>query len=192
MAGFSQVTVTGNYGAGTTGTLTILLQQPMMNNAVTVPQQLLTVTLNTSGSFSQVLNANGDTGTTPQGVSYNVSESITGSPFADYSIFVPRIQNETDGTIKSSDLSVIYLSTATADPSMIGQSVSGPGITTGTVIASVVEPIPIQEVINYPFQPNSNSVTLSQPASGAGTGLAFTFGESIDISYLRPQQLGWA
>lgn len=189
---FSQVTVTGDYGSGTTGTLTFLLQQPMMNEGSTSVPQLVTVTLDSTGSFSQVFDANGDASTYPAGIWYNVTEAIDGAPFADYAVHIPAIQVETNGSIASSDLSVVQLSTATASEDMIGQSVSGTGIQSGTVVQSVQLPIPLQEIDNYPFTPGTNTVTLSQPATAAGSKLTLTFGSSIDISYLRPAALGWA
>lgn len=192
MAGFSTVTLTGNYGAGTAGSLLFQLQQPIMNNAVTTPTVPIVVALDTSGSFSQTFTATGDASTVPSGIWYNVTESITGAPIADYAIAIPGIQTDTEASISDTDLSLIQLKGISATTDMIGGSVTGANIPTGTIVTSVVVPVPINEIENYPFQAETNTVTLSQPATAAGTNLTVTFGESVDISYLRPSQLGWA
>lgn len=97
---FTSVTVTSGPGsppAGWTqedgtpaaGTVTFRLTAPMSNDGNTVVPVPVTVTLNASGSFSVALDANDDSGTTPEGVQYTVLEEIGGASSREYNITVP-------------------------------------------------------------------------------------------------------
>lgn len=90
---FTAVTVTGKFegesGAAASGTLTFCLTETMANSDVVVAPAPIVVDLDASGSFSQTLLANDDTGTTPPGVMYGVTEQITGAEPRDYFITVP-------------------------------------------------------------------------------------------------------
>lgn len=99
---FTTVTVTGTYdvqGNPASGTLTFTLTAPMSNSNVSVVPQPIRVTL-ANGSFSVSLYANDDTATVPQGVSWGVTEQISGAQPRDYFITVPSA----DGTVDISTL----------------------------------------------------------------------------------------
>ena len=191
MAGFSSVTLTGNYGAGTTGTLTFLLTMAMANNNVIALPQPIVITLSAAGTFSQAFNANTDPTSYPSGTWYAITENIDGFPSRDYAIQIPYIQVETNATVKDGS-DVIQLSTATASTNMIGQSITGTGIPANTIITGANPPQPVGELGDYlPTSPNYNTITISNNATAAGTGVTLTMGETIDISWLMPAVLPW-
>jgi hypothetical protein len=97
---FTPVTVTGSYesesGATAAGTVTFTLTQAMQNADQIVTPTPITVTLDGTGHFSTVLLANDDTGTTPPGVCYGVTEQITGGQQRDYFIVVSHATSPVD------------------------------------------------------------------------------------------------
>ncbi len=88
IGGFSQVTITGNYGPGATGTLTFTLTLPMSNGGVIMTPSPVVATLS-NGQFSIQLAANDDAATVPPGTFYGVTEQIVGAQPRDYFISVP-------------------------------------------------------------------------------------------------------
>lgn len=190
MSGFSSVTLTGNYGSAAVGTLTFLLQQPMMNSAVTVIPSPIIISL-ASGAFSQSFNANNDIGTVPSNVYYGVTEELANSPVSDYFICIPPIRTETNGSTTSGS-EIVQLSSITATDDMVGQSITGAGIPSGAYITAVQLPVPQGEIFNYPFATDLNTVTISASATATAKALTLTLGQTIDISRLRPGALGWA
>jgi hypothetical protein len=173
---FTAVTVTGSYGWSATGSLTFTLAQAMSNaDTILLPQPLVATLL--AGSFSQLLQANTDPGTVPQGVMWGVTEQITGAQPRDYFIEVPAIVTETDGTT-SLDSEFVQLNTATAALWMAGLPITGTGIPDDTTIVGIYQ--------------NVNQLELSNPATMNGTSVTFTIGTSmIDISQLIPAAQPW-
>jgi hypothetical protein len=100
------ITVTGTYynvdGTAAVGTVSFKLSEPIANSNVIYHLLPKEVTLNGSGSISQLLVANDDTATTPTGSYYIVTEKITNSPSREYQIVVPHAA--TNGTIDLSTL----------------------------------------------------------------------------------------
>jgi hypothetical protein len=88
------ITVTGTYlnadGTACAGTVTFTLSEPITNSGVIYHQAPQVATLNGSGAISQILVANDDTGTTPTGSFYTVSEVLSGAPSREYSITAPH------------------------------------------------------------------------------------------------------
>ncbi len=191
MAGFTVPIVTGNYGtAASGGTVTFTPTGPMANNNVMLPPLPIVVTLSGTGTFSQALQSNGDVGTVPQGIQWGVTESIPSAPSRDYNISVPPIIVETNGSVLSSALNVVQLSTATATLAMVGQSITGTGIPASTTIIAAQVGNPTNDPLNpAPLLP-LNSVQISANAV-AGTALTVTIGATIDISALMPGTIGW-
>ena len=75
---------------------------------------------------------------------------------------------------------------------MIGQSITGTGIPSNSIITAVQVGNPVNDPINpVPAEP-LNSVTISNKATATATGLALVIGATIDISQLMPGNLGWA
>ena len=173
---FTMVTLTGNYGASASGTLTFTLTQAMANaDQILVPAPL-TVTL-ASGEFSQELASNLDPATTPQGVMWGVTEQVTGAQPRDYVIELPTIVDETNGSTTDGS-PYVQLSSVTAALWMTGLPVTGPGIPADTTVVLVLQ--------------QTNQLQLSNNATANGTGLAFVIGTTtIDISQLMPTAIGW-
>lgn len=94
---FTPITVTGTYvetGTGNpqSGRVTFLLTAPMRQPQfnLTVAPSLVTATLSASGSFSVVLYATNDTATEPLGVTYEVTERISGCALNKYFIEIDK------------------------------------------------------------------------------------------------------
>lgn len=194
MAGFSIVTLTGDYGSSAAGgTLNFTLSQPISNNNVILPCIPVVVTLDGAGTFSQTFQSNVDAATVPQGSQWGVTEEITGSSVRDYSIQIPPIVTETDGqTFTGADANVVLLTTATASLNMVGQSITGTNIPANTTIIDVQVGNPTGDPFDTSTTYPLNSVVLSNNATGAGTGLTLTIGTTIDISQLMPGSPIWA
>jgi len=105
---FTPITVTGELLSSTgepgIGRVTFLatsaMRQPAENTTI-VPTEI-TATLSASGSFSVVLYATNDTGTVPQGVSYEVTERVRGAALNKYFISIDK--NAINGTVDLADL----------------------------------------------------------------------------------------
>jgi hypothetical protein len=88
MSGFSEVTITGNYGVGAAGTVTFTLTLPMANGGqIMLPAPIIAQVVN--GLFSVQLAANDDALTVPPGTFWGVTEQIAGAQPRDYFITVP-------------------------------------------------------------------------------------------------------
>lgn len=187
---FSSVILTGNFGASATGSLTFTLTGRMSNADLTLVPTPVTVVL-ASGAFSETFAPNDDTGTVPRGVAYAVTELIDAAQPSDYFIDIPPVVIETNGSTTLNSTTV-QLSSAKATAAMVGQSITGTGIPTGTTITGVT----VGNPINDPFNPAPtlplNSVTMSAEATATGTGLTLTIGATIDLSMLRPGNKGWS
>lgn len=93
---FTPITVTGEFlsatGEAGSGRITFLatstMRQPAEN--ITVAPTEVTATLSASGTFSVVLYATNDTGTVPQGVTYEVTERIRGASLNKYFISIDK------------------------------------------------------------------------------------------------------
>jgi hypothetical protein len=106
---FTSITVTGTYvetGTGTpsAGSVRFLLSAPMrdVEDDITVAPSEVVATLDGSGSFSVVLYATNDTWTEPKGVTYEVTERITGAARNKYFIAIDK--DSPAGTVDLSDL----------------------------------------------------------------------------------------
>jgi len=105
---FTPITVTGELLSSTgepgIGRVTFLatsaMRQPAENTTI-VPTEI-TATLSASGSFSVVLYATNDTGTVPQGVSYEVTERVRGAALNKYFISIDK--DAIGGTVDLADL----------------------------------------------------------------------------------------
>ncbi len=102
----TSVTVTGTFqnedGTAAAGTLQFQLSAPIANSGIVTEPVPLTVTLNSSGSFSVPLKANNDPATVPEGTSYTVLERVTSTSNREYSVVVPY--NAPGGTVDLSTL----------------------------------------------------------------------------------------
>lgn len=89
---FTSVELTGQFQTAqqepATGELTFTLTQAMGNSDIVIAPAPLTVALNTEGKITVTLPANDDTGTSPQGVRYGVTEKIVGAQPRDYFILI--------------------------------------------------------------------------------------------------------
>jgi len=105
---FTPITVTGEFlsatGEAGSGRITFLatstMRQPAEN--ITVAPTEVTATLSASGTFSVVLYATNDTGTVPQGVTYEVTERIRGASLNKY--FISLDKDAIGGTVDLADL----------------------------------------------------------------------------------------
>jgi len=105
---FTPITVTGEFlsatgGAGS-GRITFLATSAMRQPAdnITIAPTEITATLSASGTFSVVLYATNDTGTVPQGVTYEVTERIRGASLNKYFISIDK--DAIGGTVDLADL----------------------------------------------------------------------------------------
>lgn len=106
---FTTVTVTGTYvetGTGNplSGRVTFLLTAPLRQpqNNLTVGPTLITETLDENGQISVDLYATNDTQTEPLGVTYEVTERISGSALNKY--FISLDKDSILGTVDLADL----------------------------------------------------------------------------------------
>jgi hypothetical protein len=91
---FTEITVTGSYGATASGSVTFTLTQPMANADVVMLPEPVVVQL-VDGAFSTTLAAVDDAATVPQGVFWAVTENIVGAQPRDYFIVVPSASGPT-------------------------------------------------------------------------------------------------
>ena len=94
---FTPITVTGTYlesgsGEPASGRISFLLTSPMRQPSTntTISPSQVTATLDEDGQFSVVLYATNDTGTVPQGVTYEVTERLRGSALNKYFISIDK------------------------------------------------------------------------------------------------------
>lgn len=173
---FTQITVTGTYDSSANGSVTFTLTQPMANSDEIASVTPIVATV-AAGALSQVLNANTDPTTVPQGVVYGVTEVLTGYAPRDYFIEVPAVVTETNGSTTAQSKTVV-LASVTPELWMVGLPISGTNIPTNSTISAVDQA--------------HSTVTISNAATGTGTGLSFTIGSStIDISTLMPGETEW-
>jgi hypothetical protein len=106
---FTSITVTGTYlssgtGNPATGRVIFLLTSSMRQSSenITIPPTEISAVLDGNGSFSVELYATNDIGTTPQGVTYEVTERIRGAGINKYFISIDK--NAINGTVDLADL----------------------------------------------------------------------------------------
>lgn len=94
---FTTITVTGTYlesgtGDPQAGRVTFLLTAPMRQpeGNLTIAPSLITATLDDEGSFSVELYATNDTATEPLGVTYEVTERISGCALNKYFVSIDK------------------------------------------------------------------------------------------------------
>ena len=105
---FTTITVTGTFltagGAAASGNVTFVASATMsdsLSNQTVVPT-MVTGTLNSSGALSVALTATDDATTQPTGVTYEVTENITGAGQNKYNIEVPA--SSVGGTLDLADI----------------------------------------------------------------------------------------
>lgn len=179
---FSTPTITHSFLSSPTGTaagvIEFSLLDEMTNGTVTLlPPAIVKAPLDANGALSQGITANTDPGTEPTSpwyANWRVDFQITGAQAQSYVITVPAVLVETSGTVLSSALNVIELSAVSGYNLVVGQSVTGTGVPSNTIISS------IDVTAGAP-----GKVTVSNNVA-SGTGQTFTFGSTIDLGYLLP------
>jgi len=105
---FTPITVTGEFlsatGEAGSGRVTFLATSAMRQPAdnLTIAPTEITATLSASGTFSVTLYATNDTGTVPQGVTYEVTERVRGAALNKYFISIDK--DAVGGTVDLADL----------------------------------------------------------------------------------------
>jgi hypothetical protein len=105
---FTTITVTGTFlaagGSAASGNITFVASATMTDSASnqTVSPTLVTGTLNGSGVLSVALTATDDSTTQPTGVTYEVTENVTGAGQNKYNIEVPA--SSPGGTLDLADI----------------------------------------------------------------------------------------
>ena len=105
---FTPITVTAEYlspsGTPMSGKVTFMLTSTMRQASgnITISPTEITAQLSASGTFSVSLYATNDTGTEPQGVTYEVTERIRGAALNKYFISIDK--NAILGTVDLADL----------------------------------------------------------------------------------------
>ena len=106
---FTPITITGEFletgtGSPRSGRITFLATSPMRQpeENITIAPTEVTATLSPTGTFSVVLYATNDVGTTPQGVTYEVTERIRGAALNKY--FISLDKDAVAGTVDLADL----------------------------------------------------------------------------------------
>jgi len=106
---FTSITVTGTYiesgtGNPSVGRIIFLLTSPMRQpeGNITIAPTEISATLDENGSFSVELYATNDVGTTPQGVTYEVTERIKSAGINKYFISIDK--DAILGTVDLADL----------------------------------------------------------------------------------------
>ena len=106
---FTPITVTGEFlesgtGEPQTGRVTFIATAPMRQASgnITISPTEITAQLSASGTFSVSLYATNDTGTRPQGVTYEVTERIRGAALNKYFISIDK--DAVSGTVDLADL----------------------------------------------------------------------------------------
>ena len=105
---FTPITVTGEFQSGSgepeAGRVTFLATAPMRQASenITISPTEITAQLSASGTFSVSLYATNDTGTEPQGVTYEVTERIRGAALNKYFISIDK--DAILGTVDLADL----------------------------------------------------------------------------------------
>jgi len=94
---FTPITVTGTYlesgsGEPASGRISFLLTSPMRQPSTntTISPSQVTATLDENGEFSVILYATNDSGTVPQGVTYEVTERLRGAALNKYFISIDK------------------------------------------------------------------------------------------------------
>ncbi len=178
---FTTPTVTHTFhnadGSGASGTITFALTARMTNGTISLVPSEISSNLTSAGALSQPLTSNLDSGTNPTGANWRVDFRISGAESETFYITVPAILSETAGSTTLSSQTV-GVSAATAAAAIVGQSITGTNIPTATVITAI--------------STSANTLTISNAATGTGSGLSFTIGSTIDLGYLLPgqQQVG--
>ncbi|MGH2877321.1 MAG: hypothetical protein ACRDNS_29555 [Trebonia sp.] len=178
---FTQVTLTGAFhgetGAAQAGTLTFTLARSMSNDGTVIAPAPVQVILDSTGSFSQVLVANTDQDTVPQGVWCRVTEQIAGRA-RDYFVLIPGTAVDEAATLtQGSDL--VSLSSLLAMGWMVGCMVTGAGIPANTTVAAVLQ--------------GSNQLKLSAAVSASGASVAVTVSPpaTVSLADLTPGDTQW-
>lgn len=171
-------TFTNATGTSASGTVTFTLLNRMTNGTKTIIPGTISPTLSSTGALSQAVTSNLDAGTVPNDTMWRVDQRIAGDvSIQSFSIVVPPIVTETNGTTVNGSPTVT-LSSTTASRMMVGQSITGTGIPSGSVITA--------------WDSTTNQVTISNNATASGTGVELVIGTTIDLGYLLPgnQQYG--
>jgi|GEM_PF-1942216 len=207
---FTPVIVTGEFlsatGEAGSGRVTFLatsaMRQPAEN--ITIAPTEVTATLSASGTFSVTLYATNDTGTVPQGVTYEVTERVRGAALNKY--FVSIDKDAIGGTVDLADLvpninpvvQVNYATVEYVDDSVIGvNSAAGIVFTPTSEITSVNVQNAIEElrtrsrfVHNQPSASNTWNITHNMKffpnVSIVDTALSKVVGE---VEYLTENSL---
>lgn len=178
-------TFQGPPGTPSTGTVEFSLLGWMTNGTVSlIPPMIQTYSLDASGNLTvSNLPSNLDTDTQPAppwNSIYRVDIDIVGAQAQSFVVTIPPIQTETNATLTSGSTTVT-LSSLTAQWWMIGQSVTGTGIPTGTIVTGAVN---VEG--SFPQQTQVNQITISNPATVSATGATLTLGATVDLAYLLP------
>lgn len=160
-------------GTSGSGNVKFSLLGRMTNSGKTIVPASITSNLDGSGNISQAVTSNLDPLTTPQTTEWRADLNILGASEESFTISVPPIQTETNGSIISGALNIVQLSSLTANAYMVGQSITGTGIPSSTTILAV--------------NTTTNQVTISANAS-IGTSLTLVLGVTIDLGALLPEQ----
>lgn len=157
----------------------------MTNGAISItPPLLVPVVLDSSGNISiNTLPSNLDPGTQPAApwnTAYRLDIMLTGAQEQTYNILVPPIQTETNATTTNTS-NIVKLGTLTAEPWMIGQSITGSGIPSNTIIIGATNTSG-----SFPQQVTLNQITLSNNATATASGVSLTLGATVDLGYLLP------
>jgi hypothetical protein len=178
MSGFSTPTITHIFenadGTAASGSIEFSLLGLMTNGSTTIVPASITSNLLSSGALSQVVTSNIDGNTfpaAPRNATWRVDIRILGASATSYEITVPPVLTETNGTTVNLSQTVT-LSALIAAPYMIGQSITGTNIPTSTVVTAI--------------NATANTITISNAATGSGTGIALTIGATIDLGALLP------
>ncbi len=175
----------GPPGTPATGSVEFSLLGWMTNVTTTLmPPMIVTSSLDSSGNLSVTnVPSNIDPDTEPAApwnALYRVDFQITNAQAESFVVTVPPIQTETNATVTSGS-KTIKLSSLTAEWWMVGQSITGTGIPTGTIVTDATNVVGI-----YPQQTAVNEITISNAPTAGGTGVSLTLGETIDLGYLLP------
>lgn len=186
---FTTPTITHTFqsppGTPAVGTVEFSLLGWMTNGTLSlIPPMIQTYALDSSGNLSvSNLPANLDPDTQPAppwNSIYRVDIDLVGAQAQSFVVTIPPVQTETNATL-TADSTTVTLSSLTAQWWMIGQSITGAGIPTGTIVTGAVN-----VVGSFPQQTQVNRITLSNAATDSATGVTLTLGESVDLAYLLP------
>ncbi len=178
-------TFEGPPGTPATGTVEWSLLEWMTNGAVSLMPPMLSIyALDATGTMTvDNLPSNLDPGTQPAppwNSLYRLDIQITNAQAQSFVVIIPPIQTETNATLTLNS-KTITLGSLTAEWWMVGQSITGTGIPTGTIITGANN-----LVGSFPQQQAVNTITISNAATQSGTGMTLTLGASIDLAALLP------